>query len=357
MSEINSTDKTEKLNEQPNNKIDNNKVKQKLDETNKLEKKYSGKILEQLNGVFCVNKPIGLSSSDVVTIIKHKVTRQLISSNLVDKKKKKRNMIKIGHGGTLDPLASGCLVIGLFKGTKMLNTLLSGSKVYEAVGRFGCSTETYDCLGELVEEKPYQHITKGKLEEALQGFVGEIEQYPPIYSALKVNGKPMYEYAKNGQELPKEIKSRKVVIHSIELLEFNTEPTKTTEILVDNDNEDFTFQMDVDNKEETKDKNMKKQQNNRNQNNNNNEKKKFQFKNKAIANNKLPEGPTFRFKVECGGGTYIRSLIHDIGKKLDSTAHMVSLIRSKQGPFKVEESISIKDCDDLNTIKNSMKHV
>ncbi|KAL6600918.1 pseudouridine synthase [Neocallimastix californiae] len=337
--------------------MENNELKQKLDETNKLVKKYSGKILEQLNGVFCVNKPIGLSSSDVVTIIKHKVTRQLISSNLVDKKKKKRNMIKIGHGGTLDPLASGCLVIGLFKGTKMLNTLLSGSKVYEAVGRFGSSTETYDCLGELVEEKPYQHITKEKLEEVLQEFVGEIEQYPPIYSALKVNGKPMYEYAKNGQELPKEIKSRKIIIHSIELLEFYTEPTKTTEIQVDNDNEDFTFQMDIDNKEETKDKNMKKQQDNRNQNNNNNEKKKFQFKNKAIANNKLPEGPTFRFKVECGGGTYIRSLIHDIGKKLDSAAHMVSLIRSKQGPFKVDESISIKDCDDLNTIKDSMKHV
>ncbi|ORX54705.1 pseudouridine synthase [Piromyces finnis] len=322
-------------------------------EDNKLQvKKYSGKILEQLNGVYCVNKPIGLSSSDVVTILKNKVTRQLISSNLIDKRKKKRNMIKIGHGGTLDPLASGCLVIGLFKGTKMLNSLLSGSKVYEAVGRFGSSTETYDCLGEMVEEKPYQHITKEKLEEVLKSFVGEIEQFPPIYSALKVNGKPMYEYAKTGQELPKEIKSRKITIHSIELLDFNNEPSKTMEIEVDNENEDFTFQMDTDNKEEKNNKDKKQQACM-----NKDAKRRFQFKNKAVANTKLPEGPTFRFRVECGGGTYIRSLIHDIGQKLDSTAHMVSLIRSKQGPFKVEEALSIKDCDDLNTIKNAMKHV
>ncbi|OUM65471.1 hypothetical protein PIROE2DRAFT_41647 [Piromyces sp. E2] len=342
------------------NNSDDVRNRNKIETVNELKteekisiKKYSGKILEQLNGVFCVNKPIGLSSSDVVTILKHKVTHQLISSNLIDKRKKKRNMIKIGHGGTLDPLASGCLVIGLFKGTKMLNTLLSGSKVYEAIGRFGCSTETYDCLGEKVEEKPYQHITKEKLEEVLKSFVGEIEQYPPIYSALKVNGKPMYEYAKTGEELPKEIKSRKITIHSIELLEFNNEPSKTIEIEVDNENEDFAFQMDTDDKEDKNNKNKKQQQNNVNSNG----KKKFQFKNKAVANTKLPEGPIFRFKVECGGGTYIRSLIHDIGQKLDSAAHMVALIRSKQGPFKVEEALSIKDCDDLNTIKNAMKHV
>lgn len=166
----------------------------------------------------------------------------------------------------------------------------------------------------------------------------------------------MYEYAKNGQELPKEIKSRKVTIHSIELLEFNNEKTKTTKIEVDNENDDYTFQMDIDEKEDLGNNSIKKQ-NIMSQTSSNNEKKKFQFKNKAIANAKLPEGPTFRFKVECGGGTYIRSLIHDIGKKLDSAAHMVSLIRSKQGPFKVEESISIKDCDDLVIIKNSMKHV
>jgi len=260
-------------------KSENNETKNEKNNTNTLKiennkqtKKYSGKILEQLNGVFCVNKPVGLSSSDVVTLLKHKITHQLMSSNLIDKKKKKRNMIKIGHGGTLDPLASGCLVIGLFKGTKMLNSLLSGSKVYEAVGRFGSSTETYDCLGELVEEKPYQHITKEKLEEVLKGFIGEIDQYPPIYSALKVNGKPMYEYAKTGQELPKEIKSRKVTIHSIELLEFNNEPSKTMEVEVDNDNEDFTFEMDTDNKEDN-DKNNKKQNNNLN----NNVKRKFQL--------------------------------------------------------------------------------
>ena len=163
----------------------------------------------------------------------------------------------------------------------------------------------------------------------------------------------MYEYAKSGEELPKEIKSRKITIHSIELLEFNNEPSKTMEIEVDNENEDFAFQMDTDSKEDKDNKNKKQQQSSMNSNG----KKKFQFKNKAVANTKLLEGPIFRFKVECGGGTYIRSLIHDIGQKLDSAAHMVSLIRSKQGPFKVEESLSIKDCDDLITIKNAMKHV
>jgi len=101
----NTTNEVEnKNNETKNSTVDVPKTEEKLPV-----KKYSGKILEQLNGVFCVNKPIGLSSSDVVTIIKHRVTHQLISSNLIDKRKKKRNMIKIGHGGTLDPLASGCL--------------------------------------------------------------------------------------------------------------------------------------------------------------------------------------------------------------------------------------------------------
>ncbi|PYH89560.1 pseudouridine synthase, partial [Aspergillus ellipticus CBS 707.79] len=128
--------------------------------------------------------------------------------------------VKIGHGGTLDPLATGILVAGVGRGTKHLNSFLGCTKTYEAVFLFGAETDTYDCLGKVVKKAPYEHITREKVEDALAAFRGSIMQRPPIFSALRVNGKKLYEYAREGKEPPVEIKSRPVEVLDLGVVEW-----------------------------------------------------------------------------------------------------------------------------------------
>ena len=124
---------------------------------------------------------------------------------------------QIGHSGTLDPFATGVLPVCIGKSTRLIE-YLDDDKEYIATVKFGADTDTYDLEGQIV--KTYEtEISKSQLEMALNDFKGEIEQYPPKYSAIKVNGKKLYEYARKGQEV--EIKPRKVYISKIELLEFD----------------------------------------------------------------------------------------------------------------------------------------
>lgn len=124
---------------------------------------------------------------------------------------------QIGHSGTLDPFATGVLPVCIGKSTRLIE-YLDDDKEYIATVKFGADTDTYDLDGQIV--KTYEtEISKSQLEMALNDFKGEIEQYPPKYSAIKVNGKKLYEYARKGQEV--EIKPRKVIISKIELLEFD----------------------------------------------------------------------------------------------------------------------------------------
>lgn len=128
--------------------------------------------------------------------------------------------MKLGHGGTLDPLATGVLIVGVGSGTKSLNQFLACTKTYETVVLFGAATDSYDAVGKIVAKAPTKQITQNKVEEALARFRGKIMQKPPIFSALKVKGKPMYEYARNGEEIPIEIEDRPVEVHQLELLEW-----------------------------------------------------------------------------------------------------------------------------------------
>ena len=113
--------------------------------------------------------------------------------------------VKMGHGGTLDPLATGVLILGIGSGTKSLPQFLGCTKSYECTVLFGKATDTYDTEGKVVARKGYEHITKDMVEQALAKFRGKIMQKPPIFSALKVNGKKLYEYAREGKEVPIEI--------------------------------------------------------------------------------------------------------------------------------------------------------
>lgn len=135
-------------------------------------------------------------------------------------KAKKELLYKIGHGGTLDPMATGVLILGIGKGTKSLNNFLNCTKTYETVVVFGASSDSYDRCGRTLRMRGYDHITKEKVEEALASFRGTYQQMPPIFSALKMNGKPLYEYAREGLPIPREIETREVTVTDMEIVEF-----------------------------------------------------------------------------------------------------------------------------------------
>lgn len=171
----------------------------------------SGKQNTNLFGFLNVYKPKGMTSFDVVAILR-KVTK----------------IRQIGHTGTLDPFAVGVLPICIGKSTRLIE-YLNDDKEYLATVQFGSDTDTYDLEGQVIRTYD-KKITKEEVENILKSFEGEIEQIPPIYSAIKVNGKKLYEYARNGQEV--EIKPRKVFISKIELKDFDTN-LQQAKILVD----------------------------------------------------------------------------------------------------------------------------
>lgn len=161
-----------------------------------------------MNGIIIVNKEKGFTSHDVVAKL-----RGILHTK------------KIGHTGTLDPDATGVLPVCIGKATKVCDLLTEKEKTYEAVIRFGLTTDTLDMTGTVLEEKPV-HFTKDQLVETLAAFTGEIDQIPPMYSAIKVNGKKLYELARKGQVV--ERKPRKVTIYELELLSENLSENECT---------------------------------------------------------------------------------------------------------------------------------
>ncbi|KAI1096682.1 pseudouridine synthase [Rostrohypoxylon terebratum] len=190
-----------------------------------------------LDGVFSIHKPMGMSSAQVIRDCQHYFNPSNLFKPMIDQEKHNRNQesntkkkrrgfgkreiqVKMGHGGTLDPLATGVLILGVGTGTKSLQSFLDCTKEYETVVLFGASTDTYDRCGRILKKKPYQHITRDMVEEALGSFRGKTQQIPPIFSALKMDGKPLYEYAREGKALPREIQARDVEVNNIELIEW-----------------------------------------------------------------------------------------------------------------------------------------
>lgn len=155
-----------------------------------------------INGVIIINKEQGFTSHDVVAIM-----RKILGTK------------KVGHTGTLDPQATGVLPICVGKGTKASDMLLNSDKEYVARVRLGTTTDTEDIWGEVLNTTDCSHITYDMVCSATKDFVGEIEQLPPMYSAVKIGGKKLYEYARSGVEV--ERKSRKVIIHNIAVENFS----------------------------------------------------------------------------------------------------------------------------------------
>ena len=149
-----------------------------------------------------------------LNVYKH---RGITSFDVIAKLRRITGIKQIGHAGTIDPFAAGVLPISIGKATRLIE-YLTHEKVYIATIQFGKNTNTYDLDGEVVETFD-KKVTQIELDSILDNFIGEISQFPPIYSAIKVNGKKLYEYAR--QNIDVEIKPRKVVIKSIELLNFD----------------------------------------------------------------------------------------------------------------------------------------
>lgn len=152
-------------------------------------------------GLLLVNKPSGITSFKLVNTIR-----------------KKLQIKKAGHCGTLDPLASGLMLVLLGKATKMQDNFMKKDKVYLADIRLGMRTESGDLDGNIVSESDYSHVTNEKIKDVCAGFIGEIEQIPPMFSALKVGGRKLCDLARKGIEI--ERKARKIMIYSIDILDF-----------------------------------------------------------------------------------------------------------------------------------------
>jgi len=165
---------------------------------------------KELSGILNVNKPKGWTSHDVV-----------------DRVRSLSGVRKVGHAGTLDPLATGVLLVCVGKATRVAQYLMKSRKLYRAVVRLGVSTDTYDAEGEVIRSVPEVNVTREEVKRALEEFKGVISQVPPMYSAVKVRGKRLYQLARRGEEVARQ--PRQVEIHDIRLVEWQ-KPFLTIEV-------------------------------------------------------------------------------------------------------------------------------
>ncbi|KAJ3350656.1 hypothetical protein GGF32_004771 [Allomyces javanicus] len=278
-----------------------------------------------LNGVFAVDKPQGKTSAHVVNIIKAILCRAICEEEGL-----RRTQLKVGHGGTLDPLATGVLIIGVGHGTKALASYLDCTKTYTVTGQLGAETDTYDMEGQVTKTALYDHITRDLIEQTLPRFRGDIMQVPPIFSAIKRDGMAMYDYARSGKPIP-ELEPRPVTISSLELMDWIPNPesvVKSADLATaaaspdadptaaaatpDADptaaaTTDPTATAAIPDADADAD--------------------------ASTTTPTVPMGPQFQLQMTCTKGTYVRSIVHDLAHAMDSAAHVVQLRRIRQGDW------------------------
>jgi len=149
-----------------------------------------------LNGFFIIDKPAGVTSHDIVAMVRRAIGQK-----------------KVGHTGTLDPFATGVLPVAVGEGTKTIQFLDESQKEYRAVLRLGIATDTQDLTGQVISERPWSHLVAGDLDRLVPRFMGRLDQLPPMFSALKRDGVPLYKLARKGIEVERE--TREVEIHSL----------------------------------------------------------------------------------------------------------------------------------------------
>jgi tRNA pseudouridine55 synthase len=227
-----------------------------------------------MNGTLIVDKPAGLTSHDVVARV-----RRIIGER------------RVGHTGTLDPFATGVLVILVGKATRLLQFLSGAEKEYEAMIRFGYATDTGDATGRRLEvptqSQRVQDLRDDEIEAAMASLRGEIMQIPPMYSAKKVKGQKLYELARRGEQIERQ--PVKVTISSFQVIEANG---RSLTVGVDGTND-------------------------------------------------------LLVRVVCSAGTYVRTLAEDLGKQLGVGAHLAALRRTRAGRFAIESAITLEELTEL----------
>jgi tRNA pseudouridine55 synthase len=210
--------------------------------------------------IMVIDKPATWSSFDVVNKIRYK--HREITGNY---------KIKVGHAGTLDPLATGVLIICTGKCTKLIEQIQDGEKVYEAVFRLGATTPSYDMEKEIDATFDISGITEEKIYDVAKSFLGTSLQTPPVFSAIQINGKRAYEYARKGRNV--KLDEREIIITKYDV----------DEIIL----------------------------------------------------------PDVKLTIACSKGTYIRTLAHDFGKRLDNGAFLYYLRRVKSGNFAIDDAVDL----------------
>ncbi len=211
-----------------------------------------------LSGVVVLDKPRDMTSSDAVQHVKSSF-----------------NARKVGHTGSLDPLATGVLPLCFGEATKFSRFLLTSDKKYWVKLKLGIRTASGDADGDVVEERSTDGVTQDRIQHALESFRGEIDQIPSMYSAIKYRGKPLYKYARQGVEIERE--SRRINVYSIELSTF--------------------------------------------------------------------DGSEMTLCVHCSKGTYVRTIVDDLGEQLGCGAHVVELRRLMAGPFKESDMVTFEEIE------------
>jgi tRNA pseudouridine55 synthase len=212
--------------------------------------------------VLLFNKPYGWTSFQLVNKIRFTI-----------KHERKIKNIKVGHAGTLDPLATGLVIICTGKETKSIERYQSLTKEYIATFRLGATTPSFDLETEIDGNFPFEHVNEEMLKDVLKLYTGEIIQEPPAFSAKFVDGVRAYKYARKGKDI--KLSGNKITIYTLEVLTFNL--------------------------------------------------------------------PYITLRIECSKGTYIRALARDIGRSLQSGAHLTDLIRQRIGNFRVENAFNIEE--------------
>lgn len=263
-----------------------------------------------MEAIIAIDKPVGWTSFQVVNKLKWHIR------HLTGVKK-----FKIGHAGTLDPLASGLLLVCVGKATKQIEQLQAGVKEYSGTMVLGATTPCYDLERAIDAYYPYEHITPEAIEQARQQFIGEIEQVPPIFSAVKVDGQRAYQSAREGEEVA--ITPKKVTIYEFSVNCRSNRSTLNTPSTPTHSNNQAI-----------------KQSSNQS----------HLYRNPQGA---VPEGlPLIDFHVICSKGTYIRSLARDMGEALGSGAFLSALRRERIGDYTIDNAIKLEDIEQVITVDN-----
>ena len=272
----------------------------------------------QAGEILYIDKPYRWTSFDVVNKVRWLLCRRLGTKKL-----------KVGHAGTLDPLATGVMIVCTGRATKRIDELQAGTKEYIATLRLGATTPSFDLEHEIDAYYPTDHITREQVENVLKQFLGRIEQVPPAYSAVKVEGKRAYDLARKEKDV--ELKPKVLVIEKIELLEGPTpnpsrkggESSGSCEDVSTQPLPSLTGGVGGGSLPRTG------------------------MRNKAFLTSPATPSDTESYpyiilRVVCSKGTYIRALARDIGQALGSGAHLTALRRTRVGEATVEDCLSME---------------